>query len=51
MLTFIDLDGGGWTLDFQRGREPLLLLGLERKGEVGREREKRGREEVEISNK
>ena len=32
MLTFIDLDGGGRTLDFQQGREPLVLLGLEGRG-------------------
>ena len=51
MLTFIDLDGGGRTLDFPRGREPGLLLGLEKKGEVGRGRNKGGREEVEIFNK
>ena len=50
MLTFIDLDGGGRTLDFPRGREPWLLLGLEREGEVGKGREKGGGEEVEIFN-
>ena len=44
----------GWrgrTLDFPWGREPWLLLGLEREGMVGRGREKGGREEVEIFNK
>ena len=51
MLTFIDLDGEGRTLDFPRGREPWLLLGLEREGEVRRGREKGGGEEVEIFNK
>ena len=42
MLTFIDLDGGGRTLDFPWVREPWLLLGLERKGEEERGREKGG---------
>ena len=51
MLTFIDLDEGGKTLDFPQGREPRLLLGLEREGEVGRRREKGGGKEVEIFNK
>ena len=34
MLTFIDLDGGGRILDFSQGREPCLLLGLEREEKV-----------------
>ena len=33
MLTFLDLDGGGRTLDFPKGRVPLLLLGMEMEGE------------------
>ena len=40
----------GWrgkTLDFPRGMETLLLLRLEREGEVGRGRETGGGEEVE----
>ena len=36
MLTSIDLNGGGRTLDFPWGREPCLLLGLEREGQMGR---------------
>ena len=51
MLTFLDLDGGGKTLDFPQGMETWLFLGLEREGEVGSEREKGGGEEVEIFNK
>ena len=50
MLTFLDLDGGGRTLDFPQGREPCLLFGLEREGEGSGEkgREMGGREEDEI---
>ena len=33
MLTFLDLDGGGRTLDFPQGSEPWLLFGLEKEGE------------------
>ena len=51
MLTFIDLYGGGRTLDFPRGSEPLLLLRLEREGKVGMGRKKGGGEEVETFNK
>ena len=51
ILTFIYLDGGGRTLDFPQGREPWLLLVVEREGEVERRREKGGKEEVEIFNK
>ena len=36
-------DGGGRTLDFPWGREPWLLLGLEREGEVERERKRESR--------
>ena len=35
LFGYIDLDGGGRTLDFPWGREPWLLLGLEREGKVG----------------
>ena len=53
MLTFLDLDGAGRTLDFPQGREPWLLLGLEREeeGEWGEWEENGREEEVEIFNK
>ena len=42
MHTFLDLDGGERILDFPWGREPFLLLRLEREGEErGRGRGKR----------
>ena len=41
MLTFIDLDGGGRTLDFPRGREPLKA----REGGGGGDGEGKGRQE------
>ena len=43
MLTFLDLDGRGRTLDFPQGREPLLLFGLEREGERMGKKEGNGR--------
>ncbi len=34
MLTLLDLEGGGWSLDFPQGREPGLLFGLMREGDL-----------------
>ena len=33
MLTFLDLEGGGRSLNYPQGRRPLLLLGMEREEE------------------